>query len=300
MKKFTLLNLLIFFLVLPLSSITQNWAPVGAKWYFTQNHIGTSGVSYRVSESIKDTIILGKNCRKIIQEDVFQTWEVFYTYKSNDSVYFYNSFLNEFKLLYDYGASTGDIWVIPTIPKDPNLYNRLDTVIVHVDSTSQTIIDNQSLRVLYTSMEYPLNSTESPAEFGGEIIENIGGLKFFTPTYAHFFQDPSLGDMRCFVSNDLVFETGAYDCDEVTLSNNEFSLNRLLVFPNPVDDFLILKGNMGYNFNYVIYNTIGSGLGSGIICNDKINVANLSKGIYYIHLVNSSLNVIKIAKFLKL
>src|SRR5690554_7637262 len=90
-------------------------------------------------------------------------------------------------------------------------------------------------------MEYPLNSTESPAEFGGEIIENIGGLKFFTPTYAHFFQDPSLGDMRCFVSNDLVFETGAYDCDEVTLSNNEFSLNRLLVFPNPVDDFLILK-----------------------------------------------------------
>jgi hypothetical protein len=82
--------------------------------------------------------------------------------------------------------------------------------------------------------------------------------------------------------------------NNITLSKNDFTLKAIKVFPNPSSNFIKINGLTTIE-NYEIYNTIGQKIKRGIILkNKKIDIQNLTSGIYFMKLANG-----KTIKFIK-
>lgn len=114
-----LINIL-FLLGAPLWALGQipaEFAPVGAKWYYKIHTWATNGLGGQEScrpfifECVKDTIVLQKNCKKIIERNrgyakfvyaegaKVYAWQASYSWLPQDST---------FRLLYDFEALPGD------------------------------------------------------------------------------------------------------------------------------------------------------------------------------------------------
>lgn len=79
-----------------------------------------------------------------------------------------------------------------------------------------------------------------------------------------------------------------------TLSTNDFTLKTIKIFPNPSSDFIEITGPTVIE-NYEIYNTLGQEIKKGIVLeNKKINIQNLTNGIYFLKFDNG--NPIKFIK----
>lgn len=65
------------------------------------------------------------------------------------------------------------------------------------------------------------------------------------------------------------------------LSNNEFQIDKLKIYPNPVKDILNVANTKNFS-NYEIFNLLGSKIISGTITNGQIMVSDLTSGIYII------------------
>lgn len=82
-------------------------------------------------------------------------------------------------------------------------------------------------------------------------------------------------------------------------NTNDLDYNDLTIYPNPSRDYLHLKGDHDYNFiSYSIYNTLGVLLKTDKISIGKIDISNLSNGIYTLVLEVNNKKVAK--KFLKI
>lgn len=76
---------------------------------------------------------------------------------------------------------------------------------------------------------------------------------------------------------------------QAPLSNENFQLeNALIMYPNPVNDNLTLKGNFDSIQKFSIFNTIGQKISEGIVGSQEmnINVSNFSNGVYFLKLDN--------------
>jgi hypothetical protein len=123
MKK-TLLSLFFLSSALALSA-QQEFAPIGAVWYHNENPFlillpGHIWQHYR-AESVADTVVLGRNCRKIVKNMAvictsFDT--VMLVHQHGDTVFLYDARLNDFQVLYNFGAQPGDTWTMESIAKD--------------------------------------------------------------------------------------------------------------------------------------------------------------------------------------
>lgn len=80
------------------------------------------------------------------------------------------------------------------------------------------------------------------------------------------------------------------------LSNNEFEIDKLKIYPNPVKDILNVA-NTNIFLNYEIFNLLGSKIISGTITNGQIMVSDLTSGIYIIKIKDG--NKIVTNKFIK-
>ncbi len=107
-------------------SQTNDWAPVGAKWWYG-GVVGTGGPScdcgYTTFESVADTMIKGKNCRKLVTTsfgcNVGVTLDQsHFMYEDAGKVYHYSAALDRFYTLYDFTLQAGD-----------TLFGLVDTVI---------------------------------------------------------------------------------------------------------------------------------------------------------------------------
>ncbi len=209
-------------------SHAQVWGVPGATWHYEFDDFGQGFYTYTYSG---DTIVDGFNCQKI---DVELQWIITgngvtipgalnqyteITRFSNDSVFWYRN--NDFFLLYDFGASIGDQWVIH---QGGNLFDpECDTTsIVSVSDTGVVTINGQDLRFIeltYVQGQYAMN---------GRAIERIGvanaswhpqNLPFpgqvtcdsniITEYFFHHF--------RCYTDNDLgTYSTVNEACDQPT------------------------------------------------------------------------------------
>ncbi len=66
-----------------------------------------------------------------------------------------------------------------------------------------------------------------------------------------------------------------------TLSTSEFSENNIQIFPNPAVDVLNIT-KVSNNATFTIYNVAGQFISKGKVTNNKVNVASLAKGVYFI------------------
>lgn len=265
-------HLLLFFLILGASHFgsSQEWAPVGAKWYFTHHHWGEDGVSYTTAKSVKDTIIKGQLGTKVVSEGFLCRWNTMYTYMQNDSVFVYNHDLEQFTMLYDFGATVGDLWEIFDI------YGyHSEPIIMRIDSIHHVVFNDSLFKVLYPTTLNP------EGFFSNRIIENVGSVAF-APTFEYC--DSGDGLLRCYEDENVFYHEGVYECTESTVNIEDLNKSKINMFPNPSSSTIYFNHLEITTYTYKIKDYLGRVIMEDRLSNRFIDVNQLQSGLYYIDL----------------
>lgn len=249
------IHLIFLFFVLHQAD-AQTWIDSNATWHYNLEEL--SGLSiqgfYKYSYH-DDTIIDGINCQKIacsLYE--FYTWpEVvfldsnsvaeYYTYVSNDTVYYRNN--DAFFVLFDFGASIGDTWIISATNNGNGFCD--DTSTVQVIDTGTVIINSQVLRTI----------TLEPVVGSSYGLSGVYNEKFGLMTYGPWHLFPRVMEcdsnvivewyytsFKCFEDDSFnLYNPSATDCEYLLthLELTETKLNEVSVYPNPVKDKLMIE-----------------------------------------------------------
>lgn len=237
---------LIFLFCICLSAhiVAQDFAPVGATWHYSERFfdgLPSPQEGYNKLESVKDTMIHGKLCRKIEKEDRISCSdrpETEYLYTSNDSTFFLDPVIDDFQLLYNFNAEKGDSWNI-LLNNYPELI--MDTAKIHVDSSDVISINGIELKRLYVT--YQIIHVENGdgfvfEEYPATIIQSIGDTKYMFNfnSYAYGACDGNfMNDLRCYSDEILgLYETGiANSCGEVIPWNLTSAIDNYCESTNP-------------------------------------------------------------------
>jgi hypothetical protein len=302
MKNLSVLTFLL--LAASLSSYSQTeWAPIGAKWVNEYGDIMFGEYHYLTFQSVKDTVVLSKICRKIdiydYLNDVYYhlkdtTYKGYYLmYTDRDRVYYYNK--NTFRLLYDFSLQKGDTLYAFQPPKyDTSL--SLNTYII--DSINSISISGKQLKRQYLHL---INAEHSSYLFRyGEIIERLGFNVYMFGNKLNI-QDDYGPYLKCYTDSEISYKfRSSTNCDGFDGINEEDETKVLEIFPNPVNDELVLNYSGTKPFNIEIINCLGikmleqNNLSSA---SNSLNVKSLKPGIYLLVIKNDKTSLVK--KFLK-
>ncbi|MBR0177500.1 MAG: T9SS type A sorting domain-containing protein, partial [Bacteroidales bacterium] len=258
--------------------------PPGAEWYYEiENENGS--ITYQYLYQAGDTIVQDEPTHILVKintlydKDLHQDVTHEYVYERDGKVYWWNKTLEEFTVLYDFGAHEGDSWTIKV---------GTESLIMHVDAVEEIEYEGKTYRMLRVSDPEDL--------FSGDIVCGIGHLTSFFPERLMDNGDGiRVEGMRCYwVENELVFKYGDEDCDAIysevhgldeegpsTLSTG------LVIYPNPTDGTLFvqtLRATSLLDQTYRIINLIGQIVLSGNITAEiqQIDVSSLPQGMYFI------------------
>jgi hypothetical protein len=157
---------------------------------------------------------------------------------------------------------------------------------------------------IFNNYRKRLNIDETQGCFGeGESwIEGIGS------THGLFFPFSVYPDLGCtellcvYIKNILYYKNPNYtSCFiNIWLGFNEKKIDVMKVYPTIVDDYLFLEKEIEINnhLNYRIYNYQGLSIKNGILTSNRIDVSNLSKGVYFVLFSNVNFKS-KTFKFIK-
>jgi len=278
------------------TSIAQEWAPIGAKWHYTERFFGWNPIEidYIKIESVKDTIVAGKSCKKLTKRHNIGCTDrpdIEYMYSENDQVFFYDTSFNAFQVLYDFGADQGDSWIILVKDMQPD---DIDTLIVKVDSTNQIIINGISLKQFFVTYDFR-NETIPNYTYNSTIIESIGDLWYmfnYYPEWA-FGCDANFSEgLRCYEDSIIgLYETGIADsCEYIKLWTVSESIDHspITLYPIPADDVLLVKGELCNPMHYKIVDINGKVVQADELKNNKIPVQRFSPGLYIIEFHDSN------------
>lgn len=242
LSRYCLKMILLFIIGLLLSTsqmYAQHWGENNPQWHYEQvMSIPNYYNGYHKISVIGDTILNGETARIFFHEyhNSPDTAIIYYHFmKSSDQkVYSYISELEEFKLLYDFNAVTGDTFKIWA--QDP-FGDFTDSMDITIDSTSTILVNGVSLKVQYFR---PTNYWGA-YEFEGRIIEGIGWDGFMFPQFS-IVDPPFGGDIRCFEDNLIgLYQFNLNDCDYIGIRENpEISYS---IYPNPVSSVLHIKSD---------------------------------------------------------
>lgn len=241
MEKYLLLTLTLF---LSIPSFTQvEWAPAGAKYYYT--YWWDDGYSYNTDvievEVIGDTLIQGKNCRIFRQNSGIIGWNwgcagSQYMYEEDGKAYFYHDASQSFSLLYDFTKAAGESWKVPLCGNE--FCNEFDSLTVAADSVTYTELNGLQIKTQHVRLSLGPNG---PDLGNSKVYENIGGA-----TRMYFVEgicvtaEAGILNLRCFESPDAgIFNFAGEVCDRIN-AVQEIAPGDipLLVYPNPAADVL--------------------------------------------------------------
>lgn len=146
--KVIFINVLLLLVIIHIGySQETEWAPIGAKWY----HLNTEQILKLpvVSESIKDTLVKDKVCRKIVstfyEADgvTIRRKKEFLTYEEKAIVYYYESHCDSFLTLYNFKLQQGDTmkytkYRVSTDTKD-EFTAKVDSIAIRTINSQQEI-----------------------------------------------------------------------------------------------------------------------------------------------------------------
>jgi hypothetical protein len=252
----------------------QEWAPIGAKWHYDSYSIGPY-IRAQIFESVGDTILLGKSCRKILRS----TFAPLFMYDSAGMVYYLQYGPNpEWCLLHDFSKNAGDTIFYPCWD-----FDTIESFAI-VDSTSFLNLNGNNLKVLHLTMDSTFNiSTMGNQSFSGRSIEYVGHEYFMFPRG----DNDGNGNLRCYSDPFLglsKFNGFNLDCDTTLILNlDEISSNDLGIFPNPAYDQLKISSPSEIE-SLVIYDLKGKVMVKKTVVDEVIDITNLKSGLYLIEI----------------
>jgi len=267
----------------------QEWAPIGAEWYYDVTYAFSGNIDYKRIYCDSSVNINGIGCRRINIDfrgcnNHFS--QKLYTYESNDTIFFYNTDINAFQILYNFSASQGDNWQI--IIKDD--YQITDTVKINVDSTELIVINGQLLKKLYVTYNYRFyfeTSVETHHK-NSIVIEKIGDMDFIInilDKYSGACDEDYIKSLRCYYDPGFgLYSTGLrdscnYEYDYTSVYSN-LKTEVLKVYPNPILDVLTIDIDNGQLIYYELINQIGIIIKKGF--ERQIDLSSLQNGIYFL------------------
>ena len=264
--------------------------PRGTEWYYEIKHL-TGDITYQHLEYTADTAVNSKRVKIITETNTMydkEQWTDYeYIYEDGDRIYWWNKDLEDFTLLYDFGAEVGDEWEIN---------GGWFTITVHVDAAQTVTFKSQPYRVLSVS--------DANGLFTGDIICGIGHQEHFFPE-SPIAKDYEVDGLRCFWQDgELVLTMGDEDCDAVYYEYHDLDENPVAtfaVYPNPTDRLLhvvetVCTPSLQGQTEYRITNLLGQTLLTGQVetCHGAslqattIDVSSLPAGIYFLKIHNST------------
>ena len=254
------------------------------EWYYEiQNENGS--ITYQYLYQAGDTIIQDEPTHILVRINTLYDKDVHtdvtheYVYERDGKVYWWNKTLEEFTVLYDFGAQEGDEWEI----KVGN-----ESLVMHVDAVEDIEYEGRTWRMLRVS--------DADDLFSGDIVCGIGHLTSFFPERLMDNDDGvRVEGMRCYwVDDELVFKYGDEDCDAIYSDLHGIEEDGpsspstgLVVYPNPTNGVLFvqtLHATSLHTQTYCITNLMGQILLQGQITAEtqQIDVTNLPEGMYFI------------------
>lgn len=299
--------ILITFLILSITlfSQTNNFAPVGAKWWYDYNNSPIEG--YTTLEVVGDTLIADKNCR--ILSSIKYTKDIseidpeinitsngrYFIYSDSDKVYQY--VFGKFYKLYDFNALIGDNWEVAGVSSDGICDS---TEIISIDSISNITINTFNLFEFYSNsvLDYYWGFGIQP------VIERLGSLNFLFPNPENcLFDYYKGGPLRCYYDVEFGYfqADSALACDYIhtNISNpGELIFN---LWPNPFNSELHIAAPYNTTNSLLrVFDITGNLIINTAIDNQysSMNFSDLRSGLYifdfYTNSVHKYLKIVKL------
>ncbi|MCY7409521.1 MAG: hypothetical protein LH473_04555 [Chitinophagales bacterium] len=269
MKK---IFILIFILQCPLLSSSQNFAPIGATWWYSYETFGASGF-IRI-ESIKDTLVENHNCRLLKKDRLIYNFVNYLfdsTFLGNELVYEENKVIyiqryDSFYTLYDFNAVNNDSW---TVVGNPNLTTLCDSFSnIEVETSSITDINGFELKTLSFNID---NSGEW--KYTSQAIERIGSLAYLFPEPYCINDIHEGGPLRCY--SDI--EIGIYSTD--IAPSCDFIVGNIDIVESPIVKIFYNQYNNSF---FIFIGTLNINKNSSLIFNlNQISGVSLEKYALY-------------------
>ena len=267
---------------LPVLYEEEQYFPRGTEWYYEIKHL-TGDITYQHLEYASDTVINSRRTKILVETNTMydkEQWVDYeYIYEDGDKIYWWNKDLEDFTLLYDFGAEVGDEWEIN---------GGWFTITVHVDAAQMVTFKSQPYRVLSVS--------DVSGLFTGDIICGIGHQNRFFPE-SPIAKDYEVDGLRCFWQDgDLILTMGEEDCDAVYYEIHSVEENpevTFTIYPNPTSGLLHVETQRATSLpmEYRITNLLGQTLLSGVLEGQTIDVSTLSNGFYLLKIQNSTIKI---------
>lgn len=283
----------------------NEFAPIGAEWFYDEQFTFSGDVDYIKFTSEKDTLVNGKMCRKITKRHKLicnDRPETEFLYPSNDTVYFFDTIFNEFQILYVFDANAGDSWFIKV--KDEIL--GLDSFEIYVDSVSSLQVNEKKLKVLYVT--YYGNDVDLPEGFSSTIIEKIGDVQYMFNWYPRSYVCDAnyTRGLRCYKDIDIgQYSTGIRGSCDYThvwtdIGKRNFN-DKIKIYPNPTKKYLEINCETVSEYKVEIYDIKGKFLLSTKFFNsiEILDVSNLEAG-YYVVVIRDAQGILGYRKLIKI
>ncbi len=275
---------------IPNANDIPNVIAIPSEWYYEiENENGS--ITYQYMYQAGDTVVgdepshilvkINTLYDKGLREDVTRE----YVYMRDGKVCWWNKTLEEFTVLYDFGAQEGDTWVTKV---------GTETLIMHVNSVETVEYEGKTYRMLHVS--------DADDYFSGDIVCGIGHLTSFFPERLMDNGDGlRVEGLRCYwIEDELVFKPGDEDCDAIysevhgVEEDGPSTGGTLTVYPNPTNGVLTIHHSELTTSNashfhihhseFQIANLMGQTVLSGNINaeNQQIDVSSLPQGMYFI------------------
>ncbi len=328
-----------FFILLFLLAKTQNvysqseFAPVGAEWY----HNGYDGTLLYKSYAANDTIIMGKNCRRILQQTFIAPKDIYYApkyklsrplfiYGNEDSVFIYNENFSEFTLLYVFNVFKGDtVRLKPILSVSCTKHgSEIEDVSFSfiIDSVKDIDYGGTILKTVYStpliekssSLSWDANSWSSTKPIQNIYAQKIGSLySGFLPYCINKCVSLTVegcsnpDTILCYndATSDIHLIAGECGKGYINTSIDEFQSfeNKIQFYPNPATDMVsIVNASLQSASSLVVLNALGQ-----IVLQQEYKTGNkitfdagpFARGVYLVRLENKTKGSIATGKLIK-
>ena len=275
-------------------SITaQEFAPIGAEWFYTEYHAFSGDIGYFKIVCEKDTLFEGQMCKKLVKNTTLECAnrpKIEYIYENDSVAYFYDPDFNEFQILYNFACQTDSSWQI----KIKDIYSeeqQVDTLFVFVDSVSQIIINSTNLKELFVTYKGITNG-QVAMTYSCILVQKIGSFDYLFNIYPYWSiccDANYSGGLRCYYDNEFgLYETGIADSCTYTYhypekEESDITSPHIIIFPNPANNRITIRNADSRLLKYILFDITGKILLSSYFSyKADLDIKNYPNGIYII------------------